>query len=64
MDRAAGSLEHELERLCREHRALDEQVRALDRQRYLTDEQALERRRLQKLKLWVKDRIAELSLGR
>ena len=56
-----GSLEHVLARLRREHRELDERVAALHKRKYLTADEALEKRRLQKMKLMVKDRIARLS---
>jgi hypothetical protein len=53
----AQPADHETERLRREHRALDARILELDRRRHLSGEEALERRRLQKRKLSVRDRL-------
>jgi uncharacterized protein YdcH (DUF465 family) len=50
----------EFRRLREEHRALDEQLAKLDDRVYLTAEEELERKKIQKLKLAKKDRMAEL----
>jgi len=47
-------------RLMQEHRRLDEAVKALDSRRYLTPEEEMERKRLQKQKLYTKDQMAAM----
>ena len=51
----------ELERLRREHRALDEQISVLQSRRHLTPAEEIEVKRLKRLKLYKKDAIAALS---
>ncbi len=46
--------------LVNEHRLLDEKLKEFDRKVYLTPDEEIERKRLQKLKLAKKDKIAEL----
>ncbi|MBE0603865.1 MAG: YdcH family protein [Deltaproteobacteria bacterium] len=46
--------------LVEEHRLLDEKLKELDRKVYLLPEEELERKRLQKLKLARKDKIAQI----
>lgn len=46
--------------LVREHRALDDQLKEFDRKVYLTPDEEMERKRLQKLKLAKKDQIARM----
>ncbi|HEY3488627.1 MAG TPA: YdcH family protein [Candidatus Deferrimicrobiaceae bacterium] len=46
--------------LVEEHRVLDDALRELDRKVYLLPDEEVERKRLQKLKLAKKDKIAEL----
>ena len=49
------------QRLVSEHQALDERIRYLASQAYLTDEQQYEEIRLKKQKLALKDRIQALT---
>lgn len=51
----------ELERLRREHRALDEQIIALESRRHPTPLEESEIKRLKRLKLYKKDSIAALT---
>jgi uncharacterized protein YdcH (DUF465 family) len=46
--------------LVEEHRLLDEKLKELDRKVYLLPEEEVERKRLQKLKLARKDKIAQI----
>jgi uncharacterized protein YdcH (DUF465 family) len=46
-----------LKKLWEEHRRYEQQLEALNRRAYLTSEEALERKRLQKVKLIGKDKI-------
>lgn len=48
--------------LVAEHRALDERVRKLSKHPYLTAAEQFEIRKLKKLKLAKKDRIADLRM--
>ncbi len=50
----------EFQRLEEEHRSLDRQLLDFETHIYLSPEEEFERRRLQKLKLAAKDRIAEM----
>ncbi len=50
----------EFKKLSEEHRNLDGLLAEIDNKRYLTPEEELERKRIQKLKLLRKDRMAEL----
>jgi uncharacterized protein YdcH (DUF465 family) len=50
----------EFRKLSEEHRNLDTQLGEMDTKRYLSPEEELERKRIQKLKLSRKDRMAEL----
>lgn len=50
-----------LARLQAEHALLDGQIEQLNRRLYLSSREQMERRRLQKLKLATKDRIALLQ---
>lgn len=50
----------EFKRLAEEHRSLDNMLTEMDRKPYLTAEEEIERKRIQKLKLNKKDRMAEL----
>ncbi|MDQ7787648.1 MAG: DUF465 domain-containing protein [Thermodesulfovibrionales bacterium] len=50
----------EFRKLSEEHRNLDTQLAEMDTKRYLSPEEELERKRIQKLKLSRKDRMAEL----
>lgn len=50
----------EFRRLSEEHRSLDNMLTEIDRKPYLTAEEEIERKRIQKLKLYKKDRMAEL----
>lgn len=54
----------EFKALVQEHRRLDEQLKEFDRKVYLTPDEEIERKRLQKLKLAKKDKIAQLLAGR
>jgi uncharacterized protein YdcH (DUF465 family) len=50
----------EFKALVDEHRELDEKLKELDRKVYLLPEEEVERKRLQKLKLARKDKIAQI----
>ena len=47
-------------RLMEEHLQYEQQLEALNKLRYLTSEQEVEKKRIQKLKLRGKDRMAEI----
>lgn len=49
--------------LIKEHRTLDERLRELGRHAYLTPEEQVEVKQIKKLKLAMKDRIADLRNG-
>lgn len=53
----------EFQALVQEHRRLDEQLKEFERKLYLTPGEEIERKRLQKLKLAKKDRIAQRLAG-
>jgi len=50
----------ELQTLWREHLYYEQQLEELDRQSYLTPDEQLERKQIQKLKLAGKDQIARI----
>ena len=50
----------EFRKLSEEHRSLDGILSEIDSKRYLSAEEAVERKRIQKQKLLKKDRMAEL----
>jgi len=50
----------EFKKLSEEHRSLDVLLAEIDGKRYLTSEEEVERKKLQKQKLLKKDRMAEL----
>ncbi|HMK49549.1 MAG TPA: DUF465 domain-containing protein [Thermodesulfovibrionales bacterium] len=50
----------EFRKLSEEHRNLDGLLSEIDNKRYLTSEEEVERKRIQKQKLLKKDRMAEL----
>ncbi len=50
----------QLDRLRREHRALDQQIQDLERRPFLSDQEEAEVKRLKRLKLFKKDEIAAL----
>jgi len=50
----------EFKALVEEHRMLDEKLKELDRKVYLLPDEEVERKRLQKLKLAKKDKIAQI----
>jgi uncharacterized protein YdcH (DUF465 family) len=50
----------EVRELVEEHRVLDETLKELDKKVYLLPDEEIERKRLQKLKLAKKDKIAEI----
>jgi uncharacterized protein YdcH (DUF465 family) len=50
----------EFRSLVQEHRMLDDKLKEFDRKVYLTAEEEMERKRLQKLKLAKKDQIAKI----
>jgi uncharacterized protein YdcH (DUF465 family) len=50
----------EFRKLNEEHRSLDGLLSEIDNKRYLTAEEEVERKRIQKQKLLKKDRMAEL----
>ena len=49
--------------LVQEHRSLDDKLKELDRKIYLSPDEEMERKRLAKLKLAKKDKIAQLLAG-
>ncbi len=49
--------------LVQEHRSLDDKLKEFDRKVYLSPDEEMERKRLAKLKLAKKDRIAQLLAG-
>ncbi len=49
--------------LVQEHRSLDDKLKEFDRKVYLSPDEEMERKRLAKLKLAKKDRIAQLIAG-
>ncbi|MBI5577097.1 MAG: YdcH family protein [Deltaproteobacteria bacterium] len=53
----------EFKNLVHEHRMLDDKLKELDRKVYLTPDEEMERKRLQKLKLAKKDQIAKILTG-
>jgi uncharacterized protein YdcH (DUF465 family) len=53
----------EFRSLVHEHRMLDDKLKEFDRKVYLTAEEEMERKRLQKLKLVKKDQIAKMLIG-
>ena len=57
----AAYISTEINRLKQEHMDLKQQLSGFEGTRYLTSSQQLERRELQKRKLYVKDRIHTLS---
>ncbi|HCF59460.1 MAG TPA: hypothetical protein DFS52_15885 [Myxococcales bacterium] len=56
-----GNRQVDLERLRREHRALDEQIIALEGRRWLSVAEEDEIKRLKRRKLQMKDQIATLA---
>ena len=50
----------EFRKLTEEHRSLDLLLSEIDSKRYLTPEEEIERKNIQKQKLFKKDRMAEL----
>ena len=50
----------EFRKLSEEHRGLDGLLAEIDNKRYLTPEEELERKKIQKQKLLKKDRMAEI----
>jgi len=50
----------EFRQLVTEHQEYEEKLAELDRLRYLTSEEEIERKRIQKLKLLCKDRMAQI----
>ncbi len=50
--------------LVQEHRSLDDKLKEFDRKVYLSPDEEMERKRLAKLKLAKKDKIAQLLAGR
>jgi uncharacterized protein YdcH (DUF465 family) len=53
----------EFKTLVQEHRLLDEKLKEFDRKIYLSPNEEMERKRLQKLKLAKKDKIAQRLSG-
>jgi uncharacterized protein YdcH (DUF465 family) len=50
----------EYKKLEEEHRKLDEYLDEMSKKRYLTSEEEMEKKRLQKQKLYYKDRLAQI----
>lgn len=55
--------DYELDRLWTEHEQLEQELEALDKVKWLNQEQDIERTRLQKQKLAGKDRMLEIVRG-
>lgn len=60
---ALAEQDPELKALVQEHRSLDEKLKEFDRKVYLSPDEEMERKKLQKLKLAKKDRIAQRLSG-
>ena len=58
----AAKENEELKKLWEEHLEYKEKIAELDRRPYLTPEQSVERKRLQKFKLVGKDKIEEILI--
>jgi uncharacterized protein YdcH (DUF465 family) len=58
----AGSKDQVLASLIEEHRRLDDRLRSLDGQRFLTSAEQIEYGQLKKMKLLTKDRIERLRI--
>jgi len=54
------AVDPEFKTLVEEHRSLDEKLKELDKKAYLLPDEEIERKRLQKLKLALKDKIAQI----
>ena len=54
------AVDPEFKTLVEEHRSLDEKLKELDKKAYLLPDEEIERKRLQKLKLARKDKIAQI----
>ena len=54
------AVDPEFKTLVEEHRSLDEKLKELDKKAYLLPDEEIERKRLQKLKLARKDKIAQM----
>ena len=66
MDKGAASavpLSEDADGLERRHEELERRLAALDRHLSLTPDEQIERVRLKKEKLWVKDRLVRLTAG-
>ncbi|MBI4639641.1 MAG: DUF465 domain-containing protein [Candidatus Tectomicrobia bacterium] len=50
----------EFRQLMKEHQEYEEKLAEFDKLRYLTSEEEIERKRIQKLKLLCKDRMAQI----
>jgi len=50
----------EFRKLVEEHRKLDRYLDEMNKKRYLTSDEEIEKKKLQKKKLYYKDRIAEM----
>jgi uncharacterized protein YdcH (DUF465 family) len=57
---ALAEKDPELKTLIQEHRLLDEKLKEFDRKVYLSPDEEMERKKLQKLKLVKKDKIAQI----
>ena len=53
--------DNEFKRLLKDHQTLEARLQELDRRTYLTPEEEVERKRIQKMKLHRKDRMAEIA---
>lgn len=56
-----ASAQEELQALQAQHQRLDARIEAFDQHRWLSEKEQTERKRLQKLKLATKDRMARLK---
>lgn len=57
---ALAEKDPEFKTLIQEHRLLDEKLKEFDRKVYLSPDEEMERKKLQKLKLVKKDKIAQI----
>ncbi len=56
-----GSVQDQIDRFRAEHEALETRLKVLDGHVYLSGDEQVERKQIQKKKLWLKDRIARLQ---
>ena len=57
---ALKKVNDDFKKLCQEHKELNTQLDELNKKHYLSSEEEIEKKRMQKEKLYKKDKIAEL----